>query len=81
VVCCADTAYVVADRRHLTFMRSYPNLIPLPARAVQKIAAALAPFPFDMMFGNFFDSVIETGAKQAFQRSVDRYLAAIAPGT
>ena len=81
VVCCADTAYVVADRRHVTFMRSYPNLIPLPARAVQKIAGALAPFPFDMMFGNFFDSVIETGAKQAFQKSVDRYLAAIAPGT
>jgi len=79
VVCCADTAYVVADRRHVTFMRSYPNLIPLPARAVQKIAAALAPFPFDMMFGNFFDSVIETGAKQAFEGSVERYLAAIAP--
>jgi hypothetical protein len=81
VVCCADTSYVAADRRHVTFMRSYPNLVPLPARAVQKIAAALAPFEFDMMFGNFFDSVIESGAKQAFQKSVDRYLAAIAPGT
>jgi hypothetical protein len=70
---------VVADRRHVTFMRSDPNLIPLPARAVQKIAAALAPFPFDMMFGNFFDRVIETGAKQAFEVSVGRYLSAIAP--
>jgi hypothetical protein len=31
------------------------------------------------MFGNFFESVIESGAKQAFGRSVERYLAAIAP--
>jgi hypothetical protein len=79
VVCCSDTAYVAADRKHVTFMRSYPNYVPLPARAVQAVAAALAPFEFDMMFGNFFDSVIETGAKRAFQASVERYLAAIAP--
>ena len=79
VLLTADTIDVVQDTRWVTFMYSYPNLIPLPARAVQKIAAALAPFPFDMMFGNFFDSVIESGAKQAFEVSVERYLAAIAP--
>ncbi len=60
-------------------MRSYPNLVPLPAARVKAIAKALAPFEFDMMFGNFFDSVIASGAKQAFERSVERYLAAIAP--
>ena len=60
-------------------MRSYPNLLPLPAQNVQRIAAALAPFAFDMMFGNFFESVIRTGAKEAVQKSVERYLAAIAP--
>jgi hypothetical protein len=77
IVCSSDTAYVAADRKHVTFMRSYPNLVPLPAERVKAIATALAPFEFDMMFGNFFDSVIRTGAKQAFQASVDRYLAAI----
>jgi hypothetical protein len=77
IVCCSDTAYVAADRRHVTFMRSYPNLVPLPAARVKAIAAALAPFAFDMMFGNFFESVIASGAKQAFDRSVERYLAAI----
>jgi hypothetical protein len=61
-------------------MRSYPNFMPLPARNVEAIAAALEPFAFDMMFGNFFESVIETGAKEAVSRSVERYLAAIAPG-
>ncbi|HEX7075794.1 MAG TPA: MBL fold metallo-hydrolase [Hyphomicrobiaceae bacterium] len=77
VLCASDTAYVVADRKHVSFMRSYPNLIPLGAREVNAIAEALAPFEFDMMFGNFFDSVIRTGAKQAVERSVRRYLSAI----
>ena len=79
VLCASDTAYVAADQRHVSFMRSYPNLLPLPAQNVQRIAAALAPFAFDMMFGNFFESVIRTGAKEAVQKSVERYLAAIAP--
>jgi hypothetical protein len=77
ILCSSDTAYVAADRQHVSFMRSYPNFIPLPAERVQAIAKALAPFDFDKMFGNFFESVIESGAKQAFERSVARYLAAI----
>jgi hypothetical protein len=79
ILCASDTAYVALDKQHVSFMRSYPNLLPLPARNVTAIAAALEPFAFDMMFGNFFESVIETGAKAAVERSVARYLAAIAP--
>jgi hypothetical protein len=79
ILCASDTAYVAMDKRHVSFMRSYPNLLPLPARNVKAIAAALEPFSFDMMFGNFFESVIETGAKEAVQKSAARYLAAIAP--
>jgi hypothetical protein len=81
VICASDTAYVAADKKHVTFMRSYPNFMPLPARNVEAIAAALEPFVFDMIFGNFFESVIETGAKNAVRQSVERYLAAIAPGS
>ena len=77
IVCSSDTAYVATDRKHVSFMRSYPNLIPLSAARVKAIADALAPFEFDKMFGNFFESVIESGAKQAFNKSVERYLAAI----
>jgi hypothetical protein len=79
ILCASDTAYVAADRRHVSFMRSYPNLLPLPARNVKAIAAALEPFAFDMMFGNFFESVIQAGAKEAVRASAERYLAAIAP--
>lgn len=79
ILCASDTAFVAADRQHVSFMRSYPNLLPLPAKNVKAIAAALAPFRFDMMFGNFFESVIRTGASEAVQKSAERYLAAIAP--
>ena len=42
------------------------------------IAASLAPFPFDRIYGHYFDRVIATGAKEVMARSVARYLAAIA---
>jgi len=74
----ADIATVTTDRKFLSFMRSYPNLIPLSAREVEGIAAAVAPFPFDRIYGHFFDRVIATGAKDVMARSVKRYLAAIA---
>jgi hypothetical protein len=77
VLCSSDIATVTVDRKFLSFMRSYPNLIPLSAREVEGIAAALAPFAFDTIYGHFFDRVIATGGKQALQVSVARYLAAI----
>jgi len=80
VLCSSDTAMVAADRKSLSFMRSYPNLIPLPARAVERIAAALAPFAFERIYGIFFDRVIPTGGKQALEASVARYLAAVGRG-
>jgi len=74
----ADIATVTTDRKFLSFMRSYPNLIPLSAREVEGIAASVAPFQFDTIYGHFFDRVIATGAKDVMARSVKRYLAAIA---
>ena len=77
VLCSSDIATVTVDRKFLSFMRSYPNLIPLSAREVEGIGAAVAPFAFDTIYGHFFDRVIATGAKQALQVSVARYIAAI----
>lgn len=79
ILCSSDTAFVAADRKSLSFMRSYPNLIPLPRREVDAIAEALALFEFDRIYGIRFDSVIPTGAKQALQASVARYLSATEP--
>jgi hypothetical protein len=73
----SDIATITVDRKFFSFMRSYPNLIPLSAREVEGVARALAPFSYDRAYGHFFDRVMRTGAKQAMEKSVARYLAAI----
>jgi hypothetical protein len=74
----SDIATIAVDRKFFSFMRSYPNLIPLSAREVEGIARALAPFSYDRVYGHFFDSVMRAGAQAAMEKSVARYLAAIA---
>ncbi|MEM9152819.1 MAG: hypothetical protein AAGB19_20520 [Cyanobacteria bacterium P01_F01_bin.3] len=42
-----DVIQVVADKRWVSFMYSYPNYIPLSAAKVQHILATVAPYKFD----------------------------------
>jgi len=70
-----DTVMVTRDRRHLSFMWSYPNLVPLPLREVVAIVRRLRPLPFDRIYGGWWESVIPQGAKEALERSLARYLA------
>jgi glyoxylase-like metal-dependent hydrolase (beta-lactamase superfamily II) len=72
-----DVVQVVPDRRYVSFMYSYPNLIPLPAATVERIAAALEPFPFDAIYGAWWDRVIERNGSAVVRRSVDRYVRAV----
>jgi glyoxylase-like metal-dependent hydrolase (beta-lactamase superfamily II) len=73
----ADTLNVVADRRYLSFMYSYPNQIPLNARAVRGIVAAVEPYAFDRIYGSWPGSIVAEGAKAAVRRSAERYIAHI----
>jgi hypothetical protein len=77
IVCAGDILSVTTDRKWVSFMRSYPNFIPLSAREVTHIGDALAPFAFDVVYGHYFDRVIPSGAKQVVENSVARYIAAI----
>ena len=49
--------------------------MPLGAAAVRSVAAKVAPFSFDAIYGAFWDRVIATGAKRAIAASVDRHVA------
>jgi hypothetical protein len=73
-----DTIQVAFDRRFVSFMRSYPNLIPLNAAAITKIVNAVEPFDFEPIYGAFPHMTIATGGKNAVRRSAERYLNAIA---
>ena len=72
-----DILTVTTDRKWLSFMRSYPNFIPLSARTVGHIGAALEPFAFETIYGHYFDRVIAKNAKGVLQASIARYIAAI----
>ncbi len=72
-----DTMQVVSDRRYVSFMYSYPDLIPLPAAAVRRIVAAIEPYQFDRIYGAWWDRLVASDAKAAVVRSAERYIAAI----
>jgi hypothetical protein len=69
-----DTISVVADRRWVTFMRSYPNYIPLSAAAVGGILKAVEPYSFDRIYGGWWQNDVKEGAREALERSAERYI-------
>ena len=72
-----DIVQVIPDRRHVGFMYSYPNLIPLPAAAVREIAARLEPYAFEVIYGAWWGRVVREDGKGAVARSADRYARAL----
>ena len=68
---------VIPDRAHVSFMWSYPNLIPLPAETVLAIAEKLEPWQFDRIVGAWWGRVVREGGKEAVRRSAERYARAI----
>ncbi len=71
-----DIVQVVADRRWVSFMYSYPNLIPLPGAIVERIAETLELYAFERIYGAWFDRVVDD-AKSAVRRSAERYVSAL----
>jgi hypothetical protein len=69
-----DTATVVMDRRYVSFMYSYPNLIPLPASAIERIRQTLRPYPFERIYGGWNGRVVTVEGSDAIERSAERYL-------
>lgn len=73
----SDTLHVTMDRKFVSFMKSYPNFIPLSEKKVKHIFSMLKDLPFDRIYGGAFDRNIQSGAKEAFEESVVRYLNAL----
>src|SRR5207249_4022430 len=69
-----DTITVVPDVRAVSFMRSYPNLIPLPATEIRRIVASVRPYKFDRIYGGWWDRVTASDGQDAIERSARRYL-------
>jgi hypothetical protein len=78
VLLSGDIVQVIPDRRHVGFMYSYPNLIPLPGAEVERIADALEPYRFERIYGAWWGTVVPRDAGAVVRRSADRYVRALA---
>ncbi|MBF9254477.1 MBL fold metallo-hydrolase [Pontibacter sp. 172403-2] len=72
-----DTIYVARDRKHVSFMYSYPNLIPLPKDAIEQIFEQVKDLAYETIYGAFEGQVIATDAQKAVKKSVCRYLSVL----
>lgn len=72
-----DIIQVVPDRRWVSFMYSYPNLIPLPASKVRAIVNAIEPYEFDRIYGAWWDLNVVGDGKATVRRSAERYIRAL----
>jgi hypothetical protein len=48
-----DIVQVAPGARRVSFMWSYPNMMPLPAAEVRRVAEHLAPWSYDRIYGAF----------------------------
>lgn len=58
----------------VSFLRSYPNMLPLSASVVRRVADRVAELDYDRLYSNFANTV-DADAAAAVQRSADRYIA------
>lgn len=72
VLLSGDTLFANPDRRSVSFMRSYPNHLPLSAGVAERIAEHLGRFTFDRIYGNFQNAIDSDGAA-IVQRSAARH--------
>jgi len=73
-----DALQVVLDRRHVTFMYSYPNYIPMKTRDVHAMRALLDGFDFADVYGFTWGRNILGDGRAAVDASFSRHLAAVA---
>lgn len=70
-----DTVLVTHDRKHVSFMWSYPNYAPLPAPEVARMGKLFDALDFDAIHSAFWDrGDIPTDAKGAVERSIKRHI-------
>ncbi|HEY8838321.1 MAG TPA: MBL fold metallo-hydrolase, partial [Dehalococcoidia bacterium] len=69
-----DTITVVMDRRHVSFMYSYPNLIPLSAAAIERIVDTVRPYDYERIYGAWNGRVVALDGARSVERSAERYL-------
>jgi hypothetical protein len=74
VLLSGDTIMANPDRTTVSFMRSYPNRLPLSGAVALRVAEHVARWPFERLYNNF-DGVIAQDARAVVLRSAERHAA------
>lgn len=74
VLLSGDSVFPNPDRKSISFMRSYPNHLPLSGAVALRLAAQLEELPFDRIYGNF-NNGIDSAAKAVLRSSAERHAA------
>ena len=69
-----DTIQAIPAKGWVSFMLSYPNLMPLPAGEVMRIRDEVKRWPFERLYGGWFGRAVAADAQNAVVRSADRYI-------
>ena len=65
---------VAADLGRVSFLWSYPNMMPLSGATVRRIADTLAPWRFERIYGAFPGRQVMADGARAVERSAARYI-------
>ncbi|WP_229672231.1 hydrolase [Citricoccus zhacaiensis] len=72
VLLAGDTVGVARDRKWATFMRSFPNYLPLSGAVARRIAGHLDRYEYERLYDNF-SGVISSEASAVVHRSARRH--------
>jgi len=74
VILSGDSIAVGADRSSVSFMYSYPNVVPLSTREVRDLTGEVTVLSFDRLYAAWPGDVIASGARAVVERSAERYI-------
>ena len=74
VLLTGDTVAGTPDEHWVSFMRSFPNKVPLSAAVVAQVASRVLALDFDRLYDNFGGQVL-ADAQHWVRKSADRYIA------
>ncbi len=72
-----DIIQVAYDRRWVSFMYSFPNMIPLPPSKVQHLVDVVESYDFERIYSPWLERIVMADGKAIVRRSAERYIAAI----
>jgi hypothetical protein len=74
VVLSGDILQVAQDTTRVSFLWSYPNMIPLSERVVRRMANAVASWRFERIYGAFPGRNVMASGNAAVEQSANRYI-------